>query len=199
VTHVAWLAAVGILTCCLAASAGMAPAMHASTSPRQATPGAPTEATDPFEAPGAVPVSLVIANAGDTDRLLGGSSPVAACVAVHQTRLVDGRREMTAPSEGIVIPGGKTSTLEPGLSHLMLIGLTEDLIQGQTFPLSLRFEHAGEMDVTARVRRRVDAAGLEPMPPVVVGGIRLSLASVPPAPAETHLPLDATRASCGKR
>ena len=196
-TQVAGLAAVGILTCCLAAFAGLAPpALHASSSPTRATPGAPTEATDPFEAPGAVPVSLAIANAGDADRLLGGSSPVAACVAMHQTRLVDGRREMTALSEGIVIPGGKTSILEPGLSHLMLVGLTEDLAQGQTFPLSLRFEHAGEMNVTVRVRRRVDAAGLEPMPPVVVGGIRLSLASVPPAPAETNLPLDTTRASC---
>ena len=195
--RVAGPAAIGIVACCLTASTGMAPrAMLASPSPIHATPHVTPGATDPSEVPGAVPVSLLVENFGADDRLLGGSSPVAACVAVHHTRLVDGRRVMTVAAEGIVIPGGKTSILEPGANHLMLVGLTSDLVQGETFPLTLRFEHAGEIDVTVRVRRRVDAAGIAAIPPVVVGAVRLLLASAPPAPAETNTSRDTPPASC---
>ena len=127
---------------------------------------------------------------------MGGSSPVAAAVELHQTRLVDGRRVMTAAPEGIVIPGGKTLILEPATSHLMLLGLTADLMQGETFPLTLRFERTGEVTVTARVRRKMDAAGVEPIPPVVAGDLRLSLASAPPAPAGAASRRAATPVSC---
>lgn len=67
----------------------------------------------------------------------------------------------------------------------MLLGLRRDLAQGETFPLTLRFARAGEMTVTARVRRKVDAAAVSPVPTVVSGDISVSLASAPPAPAAT--------------
>jgi len=73
-------------------------------------------------------------------------------------------------------------TLEPGKSHLALFGVQTDLIQGETFPLTLRFERAGEMTVIARVRRRVDAAGVAPLPEVSLGNLTIALASAPPAP-----------------
>ncbi len=71
--------------------------------------------------------------------------------------------------------------LEPGTSHLALVGLRTDLVQGETFPLTLRFERAGEVIVIARVRRRVDAAGIEPLPIVTLGDLTIVLASAPPA------------------
>jgi copper(I)-binding protein len=134
---------------------------------------------------GAVPVSMLIRNDGDeADRLLGGTSPVAARIEPHRTRLVRGQREMTALPDGIVIPPGDAIVLEPGADHLMLIGLREPLIQGRTFPLTLRFARAGNVTVQARVRRRVDAAGITPFPPMTLGELSVSMASAPPAPRD---------------
>lgn len=174
----------GVFACCLAAHSGIdAPATQASPLRSCATPAATPAALGPLEVPGAVPVSLLIQNAGPNDRLLGGASPVATSVEIHQTRLIDGRRVMAATSGGIVIPRGESLTLEPATSHLMLLGLTAELVQGKTFPATLRFEHAGEVTVTVRVRRKVDAAGVAPIPPIAAGGLTLSLASAPPATA----------------
>jgi periplasmic copper chaperone A len=134
------------------------------------------------EAPGGVPVSVSIRNDGDRDeRLLGGSTPVAQCVGVRHAIFADGRPESAPAIEGIVIPAGAMITLEPGKSHLALFGLQTDLVQGETFPLTLRFELAGEVTVIARVRRRVDAAGVAPLPEVSLGNLTVALASAPPA------------------
>lgn len=183
------LAANVCLACVLAAHAGAA--TRAMPHRPCATPGATPSAIGQFEVPDAVPVSLLVQNTGADDRLLGGSSPVATSVEAHQTRLVDGRRVMEADPDGIAIPGGKPVILEPAAGHLMLLGLTADLVQGETFPLTLRFERAGEVTVTVRVRRRVDAAGVAPISPVVGGDLLISLASAPPAAAQTAACLSA--------
>ncbi len=151
-----------------------------------APPATPIAAGDPFELPGAIPISLLIRNDGDADdRLLGASTPAGDQIEMHCTRLIDGRRVMRIVPDGLAIPAGATIILEPGASHLMLVGLHVDLVQGKTFPLTLHFARAGEVTVTVRVRRRVDAAGITPFPPVMAGGISVSLASAPPAPAGT--------------
>jgi periplasmic copper chaperone A len=135
------------------------------------------------EAPGGVPVSISIRNDGHRDeRLLGGSTPVAQCVGIRDANFAGGRHETAPALEGIVIPAGAMITLEPGKSHLALFGVQTDLIQGETFPLTLRFERAGEMTVIARVRRRVDAAGVAPLPEVSLGDLTIARASAPPAP-----------------
>jgi copper(I)-binding protein len=139
--------------------------------------------TLPQYTPDGVPVSLSIQNDGDLDdRLLGGWTPVAQCLGLRRTFLVEGRRETAPLPGGIVIPGEATVDLEPGKSHLALYGLRTDLIQGQTFSLTLQFEHAGDVTVIARVRRRVDAAGIEPLPEVSTGDLTIARASAPPAP-----------------
>jgi len=135
------------------------------------------------EVPDGVPVSIQIQNEGDADdRLLGASTPVAQCVGARRVFLVQGRRETAPVSDGIVIPAHATVSLEPGKSHLSLFGLRTDLVQGETFPLTVRFEHAGEATVIARVRRRVDAAGITQLPEVSLGDLTISLVSAPPAP-----------------
>lgn len=155
----------------------------------EATPVPALPINDGLALTDAVPVSLVIRNDGDdADWLVGGSTPVARRIEVHRTRLVDGQHEMQPVPGGLSIPAKGTIILEPGASHLMLLGLQTDLVQGETFPLTLRFARAGKVTVTARVRRRVDAAGLTPFPPVVVGALSLALASAPPAPAGAPTP-----------
>jgi copper(I)-binding protein len=127
---------------------------------------------------------MLVQNSGDRDdRLLHAVSPIAERIEIHRTHLVNGAREMDAVQEGLAIPAGMTVVLEPASYHLMLFGLREDLVQGELFPLTLCFAGAGDVDVTARVRRKVDAAGVDPIPAVVAGDMRISLVSAPPAPA----------------
>ena len=66
--------------------------------------------------------------------------------------------------------------------HLALVGLRRPLAQGETFPLTLRFAQAGEVTVAGRVRRRLDAAGVAPIPPATAGSLTVTLVSAPPAP-----------------
>ena len=149
-----------------------------------ALPGAIVQAdSSPWQAIDGVPVSLLIENDGDEDdRLLGGSTPVAESVGLRRAVLLHGQPAAVPIPEGITIPAESTLILEPGKSHLVLSGLRTALVQGETFPLTLRFEHGGQVTVIARVRRRVDAAGIAPLPAVSAGDLTIALASAPPAP-----------------
>ena len=51
----------------------------------------------------------------------------------------------------IDVPAGGTVELQPGGLHLMLMGLKKPLVAGQAFPLTLRFEKAGAVEVQMKV------------------------------------------------
>ena len=57
------------------------------------------------------------------------------------------------PVDRITIPADGTRILKPGGYHIMLIDLARALRVGDTFPVTLRFERAGTVKVTAEVRR----------------------------------------------
>jgi copper(I)-binding protein len=44
-----------------------------------------------------------------------------------------------AEVDQLEVPAGERVTLEPGGHHVMLIGLAEPLVDGETFPITLRF------------------------------------------------------------
>jgi copper(I)-binding protein len=50
------------------------------------------------------------------------------------------------------IPAGGSVELKPGSYHLMLIGPTQELTVGDTIEMTLDFEKAGPVKVTAEVR-----------------------------------------------
>jgi len=83
-----------------------------------------------------------------SDRLLRASSPLAQQVEIHQTLVEDGVSKMRPISE-LALAEGETVKLEPGGTHLMMIGIASAFATGQTVPLSLEFERAGtiELDV----------------------------------------------------
>ena len=56
------------------------------------------------------------------------------------------------PIARLEIPAGGTVQLAPGGYHVMLIGLTKDLNVGDTVQVTLKFEKAGDVTVTAQVR-----------------------------------------------
>lgn len=146
--------------------------------------------TTPVPAEPAVPVSLTVANAGrEDDRLIGAETPLAERVEIRANAGYGPDRREVALPRGVAIPAGETVILEPLGDHLALVGLRRPLAQGETFPLTLRFAHAGEVTVAGRVRRRLDAAGVAPIPPATAGSLTVTLVSAPPAPGPHGTPV----------
>lgn len=124
---------------------------------------------------------LEITNGTETDDVLVSASvdeSVAATVELHETTAVEGDGDagmgegsggdmgegttdtsmagapmmQMQPVEDISVPAGETVSLEPGGLHLMMLDLAEPLEVGTTIELTLTFEQAGEVVVTAEVR-----------------------------------------------
>ena len=129
----------------------------------------PWSRTSPMVA-GAGAAFMVIDNTGSAaDALVGGSSPVAKAVEVHESYVVEAASPdasaMPQASTGmggvmmgmrkidrLEIPAGGTMELKPGSYHVMLIELTRELTVGEKIELTLTFEKAGDVKVTAEVR-----------------------------------------------
>lgn len=92
----------------------------------------------------------IVNNGPSADRLLGASSPIAEAIQFHASSGENGVMKMDQLSI-LDLPAGQTVTLKPGGIHMMMIGLTQPLREGQTFPLTLTFEKAGAVGVTVRI------------------------------------------------
>ncbi|HVT98214.1 MAG TPA: copper chaperone PCu(A)C [Acidobacteriaceae bacterium] len=96
---------------------------------------------------------MVIHNQGpNDDRLVGGTSPAADKIQVHEMKVTNDIMEMREVVDGLPVAAGRTAELKPGGFHMMLIGLKRQLRAGQDIVLTLRFEHAGEVLVHVPVR-----------------------------------------------
>jgi len=102
-----------------------------------------------------------IRNTGtQADRLLGASTPAARVVEIHRS-VVDANNVMRMRAiDGLTVPPrGEVQLRHGGEHHLMLIGLKAPLKDGDRFPMTLRFEKAGEREVMVWVQQPRDAAG----------------------------------------
>ena len=96
---------------------------------------------------------LTIENKGATlDKLIGGSSPAAAKIEVHEMAMNNGVMTMRPVKGGLSIPPGQSVTLAPGGYHIMLMELKAPLKKGDKVPVTLAFEKAGEVKVTFDVQ-----------------------------------------------
>ena len=93
---------------------------------------------------------LTITDQGPPDRLTGVSTPIAGTAELHESMQEMGMMKMR-PVPGIALDTGKSVTLAPGGYHVMLMGLKAPLKAGETFPLTLTFEHAAALTVTISV------------------------------------------------
>ena len=101
---------------------------------------------------------LKITNKGEkSDRLTGGSFIGARKVEVHEMSIKDGIMSMKSLENGLEIKAGQTVFLKPGSFHLMLMGLSEQLKDGDTIKGSLVFEKAGTIDVEFKIKKSVKA------------------------------------------
>lgn len=98
-------------------------------------------------------VYLTIENeSGTDDRLLGVSSDVADAVEVHKSELDDKGVMRMNPVDAVEVPDGESVAFESGSYHIMLIGLHDDLTEGESFEIELHLEESGSIPVTVEVR-----------------------------------------------
>jgi periplasmic copper chaperone A len=95
---------------------------------------------------------MKIENAGDApDRLLAVKTDAAGNVMLHESRMEMGVMKMVHLPNGIEIPAHGSAELKPLGLHVMMMGLKAPLKAGDTLPLTLVFENAGEVPVMAKV------------------------------------------------
>ena len=96
---------------------------------------------------------MVIENTGDADdRLVSAASDVAQKVELHtHMDMGDGVMKMMEVKEGFAVPAHGHHALARGGDHVMLLGLTRELKQGDMVSVTLTFEKAGEMTIEVPV------------------------------------------------
>ena len=92
-----------------------------------------------------------ITNGGSVDdALIGIATPAAGMPMLHETVVQDGIASMPH-AMSIPVPADQNVQLSPGGYHGMLMGLTTALKEGDSFPVTLSFEKAGEVAVNVDV------------------------------------------------
>ncbi len=96
---------------------------------------------------------LMIRNAGAAaDRLVGASSPAAARVELH-VHIKEGEVMKMREVRAFDVPAKGAFELKPGGAHLMFMELKRPFKEGESVPVKLRFEKAGELSADFHVGR----------------------------------------------
>lgn len=91
---------------------------------------------------------------GEADRLIDARADLAKRVEIHTHMEVDGVMRMRRVAGGIELPAGGAIEMGPGGYHIMLMGLSGPLVEGEDFPVTLVFESGTELTVDVAVQRR---------------------------------------------
>jgi copper(I)-binding protein len=92
----------------------------------------------------------VVNAAGAPDRLVGASSPAAGRVEMH-VNIKDGNILRMREVKDLKVSAGGRLELKPAGAHLMFVGIKAPFRQGDTVPVTLRFEKAGDVEVALHV------------------------------------------------
>jgi len=96
-------------------------------------------------------VYMTLTNHGATaDKLISITTAAAGMAMLHESVDAGGVASMKE-MPGLEIPAGGSVEMKPGSLHIMLMGLNAPLKKGDTLKLMLTFEHAGQVDVDAKV------------------------------------------------
>lgn len=94
---------------------------------------------------------MTIENTGGGDKLIAAAADVSDRVELH-THIHDGDVMRMRQVDAIDVPEHGEALLAPGGYHVMFLGLKAPLKEGETFPLTLTFEHAGKITVDVAVK-----------------------------------------------
>ncbi|MCT4371851.1 copper chaperone PCu(A)C [Yangia mangrovi] len=93
---------------------------------------------------------FTVTNTGaEDDRLISAStSPERADhMEIHEMAMDGQVMKMRELPDGLPIPAGETVELKPGGFHLMMMGLKQPLVEGESVTISLTFEKAGTIEI----------------------------------------------------
>ena len=104
---------------------------------------------------------MLIRNDGASDdTLVAARADMSRKIELHTHIFdADGVARMREVKGGIPVPAGETVTLKRGGLHVMFMGLTRRLEQGDSFPLTLVFESGAEVVVEVKVDNQRRAGG----------------------------------------
>jgi periplasmic copper chaperone A len=95
---------------------------------------------------------MKITNGGDAaDRLTAVKTDVAGDTMLHESRMENGVMKMVHLGNGIEVPAHGTAELKPLGMHVMLMDLKRPLKAGETIPMTLVFEHQGDVPIKVKV------------------------------------------------
>ena len=121
---------------------------------------ASVQALDPWCRPSAAgaftAACYVTLTANTDDRLLGATTPLAKSIDIHATQIDErGVASMTMHDHGLPLPKGRACAFTAGGDHLMLMAPTKALAGGDVVPLTLTFQKAPPLTLSARVEAPV--------------------------------------------
>ena len=93
---------------------------------------------------------MIVNDGGTDDTLTGVSADFATVSEMHQTTIENNIAQMSQVSK-VVVPAHGTLEFKPDGYHVMLSGLSKDLVLGQTVRLTFHFEKSGSITVDATV------------------------------------------------
>jgi periplasmic copper chaperone A len=129
----------------LAASSG--DAMTAQYKVGDLVISAPIAKATPPNAPVSGGYMTITNNGSQADRLVSITAPFAAKVEIHEMTMEGDVMKMRPVAGGLEIPAGGSVELKPGGYHIMFMGLSEPLKQGETRKAVLTFEKAGTVEI----------------------------------------------------
>ncbi len=96
---------------------------------------------------------VTVHNGGSQDdRLVKATSPVADRVELHEMAMQGDVMKMRKLDTGIVVPAGGAVELKPGGLHLMFMDVKTPFKEGDSVPVTLTFETAGDVEIMLPVR-----------------------------------------------
>lgn len=96
---------------------------------------------------------LVLCNAGDdADALIAVAGAIADTFEIHRSSRNDAGVVSMVRIERVALPPSEIVRLEPGGAHVMVIGLHGAIEPGDAVPLTLRFQGAAPIEITAEAR-----------------------------------------------
>jgi periplasmic copper chaperone A len=91
---------------------------------------------------------MTITNKGAApERVSCVSDDASGQCQIHSMSMEGGVMKMRPVEGGLEIKPGESVALKPGGNHMMFLALKHPLEQGQTVKVTLKFEHAGKIDV----------------------------------------------------
>ncbi len=102
-----------------------------------------------------------IENIGEDDRLIAVTTPIAGQVQIHEMAMEGDVMRMRELPDGLTLPSGEFTVLEPGGYHIMFMQLTAPLVEGETIPVTLTFETAGDITIDLPILSKMDGMPMQ--------------------------------------